>query len=189
MGETTPVAKVSHQSSYLHVRTRKELFHEIVCDMMQRSRTDVSAVLVARNVSLEDRLVQAFDETYGQFVEVKGLNAEGVINACHALLGPLLEEHRKWLVENITTVVESSGRAAQYVARGITARQLASTLVATADGFAYRCRSRREFVKRMRAAVLVLCLPLPSTWSNRGNSRHSDDGRRNWRAGRGASDE
>jgi hypothetical protein len=170
----------------LLVPTEKDLFCEIVCDVMRRSGTAVSALLAARDVSLEDRLVRAFDETVGQFVEANGSDAEGVINVRRALVGPLFDEHREVLVENIATVLESSGRAARYVARGITVRQLAGTLVATADGFAHRCKSRAEFVERMRTAVLALCLPLASTSSNRGNSGYSGDGRRNRRAGRGA---
>lgn len=162
MDEIAQAAEVSRQGLYLHFPTKEDLFREMVCHVIQRCETAVSAALAAPGVLLEDRLVSAFDESVGRFVEAKGSDVDDMMNACHVLLGPLLEEHRSLFADHIAAVVESSGLAAYYATRGVTARQLADTLCATADGLKYRCTSRAEFVDGIRAAVLALCLPLES---------------------------
>jgi AcrR family transcriptional regulator len=160
MDEIAQAADVSRQGLYLHFPTKEDLFREMVLQVMQRCETAVSTALAAPGVLLEDRLVSAFDESVGRFVEAKGSDVDDMINACHVLLGPLLEEHRSLFADHIADVVESSGLAAYYATRGLTARQLADTLCATAEGLKSRCRSRAEFVGGIRVAVHALCLPL-----------------------------
>jgi len=47
-----------------------------------------------------------------------------------------------------------------YKASGLTARQLAETLYATARGLKYASPTREAFVEKMTVAVRALCMPL-----------------------------
>jgi len=56
--------------------------------------------------------------------------------------------------------LRSAGLVAAYKPAGLSARQLADTLFATARGLKHSCSSRSDFSERMSVAARALCAPL-----------------------------
>ena len=57
-------------------------------------------------------------------------------------------------------VIRSSRLPAVYRSSGLSARELAESLQATARGLKTMCTARAEFVERFAVAVRVMCQPL-----------------------------
>jgi hypothetical protein len=72
--------------------------------------------------------------------------------------GALIAEHDEQFVDAVARVLRASPVAAGYKAVGISARQLADTLAATARGLKHTCRTQPEFRERMAIAVRALCV-------------------------------
>ena len=160
MDDVAQAAGVSRQGLYLHFPNKEELFRAAVEHALRRSQLQVSQALAEPDVSLEDRLVGAFDAWTGQFVEAIGSDVDDLVSACQNLLGPAVEAEKRAFAEKITCALESSGLAARYHRAGLSAADLAATLCATADGLKATLATRPAFVNAIRLAVRALCLPL-----------------------------
>lgn len=151
-------AHVSRQTLYLHFPTKEKLFREMTHHLIHRTMESVSAALSAPETPLEQRLVRAFDEWMGQFLEVSGPHILELLHASKTL-GTLLEEQEVRCSEMVAETLETSGRMNAFGRHGITPRQLADTIYATAEGLRNRGGTREAFVAGMTIAVRVLCLP------------------------------
>lgn len=160
MDEVAQAAGVSRQGLYLHYPSKEDLFRAAVGQALARSQAAVAAIVATGGDAIEDTLVAAFDACIGEFVEAVGADVDDLVAACRTLLGPAVEEHRAAFAARIEALLERSGVALVYAARGLTARQLAELLCATADGLKARRTTRQDFVAGMRIAVRALCLPL-----------------------------
>jgi AcrR family transcriptional regulator len=160
MDEVAHAAGVSRQGLYLHFQSKEDLFRAAVAHALQRSQAAVAAVVEAPAGSVEDKLVGAFDEWVGQFVDAVGADVDDLVDACRVLLGPVVEEHAAQFAARIATLLDSSGVAAAYAPLDITAQQLATLLCATADGLKAKRTTRQAFVDGMRVAVRALCGPM-----------------------------
>jgi hypothetical protein len=96
----------------------------------------------------------------GRFVGMMGAGASDLAEAASALVGPLVSEHEAQFAEAVARAISAAGLAAAYKPAGLTARQLADTLYATARGLKYSSPSREAFVRSMSVAVRALCAPL-----------------------------
>ena len=159
MDEVAHAAGVSRQGLYLHFPSKEDLFRATVAHALQRSQAAVAAVVDAADGSVEDKLVGAFDQWVGQFVEAVGADVDDLVDACRALLGPVVEEHEAQFAARIAALLESGGVAATYAPLDLTAKQLAALLCATAEGLKAKRTTRQAFVDGMRIAVRALCGP------------------------------
>ncbi len=89
-----------------------------------------------------------------------GRDAVDLEETAGALAGPVMPEYDGRFVEAVARALRSAGLAGAYEVPGLTARQLASTLYATARGLKHSCRSRDEFIAALSLASKVLCAPL-----------------------------
>jgi AcrR family transcriptional regulator len=160
MEEVARTAGISRQGLYGHYATKEALFREAVRFALESGLTAVSAQLHDTSRPIADRLTGAFDAWIGRYVGLFGADVTDLQEASTQLLGSLLLDHDVLFVDAITKAVRGSGLPAAYKSLGLTARQLADTLNATARGLKYSCRTREEFVERMHVAVRAMCLPL-----------------------------
>jgi AcrR family transcriptional regulator len=79
MEEVARVAQVSRQGLYLHFATKEDLFREALKNLLGGSLQAASAVLRDGALSLEDRLVGAFDEWVGRHVGLFGARASDLV--------------------------------------------------------------------------------------------------------------
>jgi TetR/AcrR family transcriptional regulator of autoinduction and epiphytic fitness len=159
MDEVARAADVSRQALYLHFATKEELFRASVEHLFDTSLEAANAALGDEALPLEKRLAAAFDAWLGRFVGTFGPNASELAAAASDLVGPLLAEREALFVEAVAKALRASGLAAAYKPAGLTARQLAGTLYATARGLKYSA-TREAFVEGMAVAARALCLPL-----------------------------
>ena len=160
MDEVAHAAGVSRQGLYLHFPSKEDLFRAAVAHALQRSQAAVVAVLDAPDGSVEARLVGAFDQWVGQFVEAVGADVDDLVDACRALLGPVVDEHQARFTARIAALLDRGGVAAAYAPLGLTAQQLSAMLCATAQGLKAKRTTRQAFVEGMRVAVRALCGPV-----------------------------
>ncbi|NMO17217.1 TetR/AcrR family transcriptional regulator [Pyxidicoccus fallax] len=160
MDEVARAAQVSRQGLYLHYATKEELFRATFQHTLEGALAAATAALGDSSLRLEARLVRAFDETTGRFVGMMGAAASDLVEVGSDIIGPLFTEFEGQFLEAVTRALRASGLMAAYKASGLTARQLADTLQATARGLKYGCTSREAFVERMTVAVRAMCAPL-----------------------------
>ncbi len=160
MDEVARAAQVSRQALYLHFSTKEELFRATVLHLLEGSQRAATEALSDGSQPLEARLVRAFDECVGRFVGQLGAGAADLAEVSSSLVGPLIADSEEQLVDAVARALRASGLMAAYKRSGLTARQLADTLHATARGLKYSSPSREAFVQRMTLAARAMCAPL-----------------------------
>jgi len=176
MEDVAQTAGVSRQGLYLHFPTKEDLFRATVWHALRRSECAVIAALGDEGASLEDRLVRAFDEWVGRYVEARGSEVEDLVQACRTLLGNVVDEANARFAEAISGALENGGLEHVYAQRGVTAMDIAATLRATAEGLKTFTDSRQGFVEGMQVAVRALDLraePGPLTLSSSSSGSHA----------------
>ncbi|WP_437668873.1 TetR/AcrR family transcriptional regulator [Sorangium sp. So ce131] len=159
MDEVARAANVSRQGLYLHFAAKEELFRASVEYFLDTSLAAVAAALADAERPLEERLVAAFDTWTGRFVGALGSDAADLAAATKDLVGPMVAEREGQFVEAVAEALRASGLVDAYAPAGVTGRQLADTLYASARGLKYAAATREAFVEGMSVAARVMCLP------------------------------
>lgn len=159
MDEVARAAEVSRQGLYLHFPTKEDMFRETIRFALDRHWRSAAAAFDLRDQPLEERLVRAFDGYIGPCLDGSG-DLDGLLSPDCRLAGELVDEMKARFLERLTEALEDSPLTNYYRDCGLSAADLAGTLMAAAQGFKYRGESRAGFVEGVRKAVRVLCAPL-----------------------------
>ena len=160
MEQVARAADISRQGLYLHFPTKEDLFRAGVAFVFAGALAGATTELRDADASIEDKLVGAFDEWIGRFVGMIGGDVSDLEAASKHLVGPLIAEGEAAFLEALTKVVRTAGLVGAYRSAGLTAKQLAETLNATARGLKHSCATRAEFTERFSIAVRAMCTPL-----------------------------
>lgn len=160
MEEVARAAHISRQGLYLHFPTKEDLFRAGIHHVLDTGLAAASERLRDPEATIDAKLIGAFDEWTGRFVGMFGDESADLEAASAHLVGPVFAESDDAFLDVVTKVIRASGLPGAYKPAGLTARQLAETLHATARGLKHSCTTRAEFVTRFTVAVRVLCLPL-----------------------------
>jgi AcrR family transcriptional regulator len=160
MDEVARAAQISRQGLYLHFATKEELFRAAVKQLLEEGLHAAGEALRDPHLTVEARLVAAFDQWVGRHVGKMGAGAADLVEATASLVGPMMSEYEGRFSEAVSRALGAAGLPAAYKPAGLTARQLTDTLQATARGLKYGSESREAFVKGMTIAVRALCVPL-----------------------------
>jgi AcrR family transcriptional regulator len=160
MDQVARAASVSRQGLYLHFSRKEQLFRAVVQHALEEAFQAAGQRLADGSLSVHDRLTGAFDEWVGRHVGMLGNGASDLGEAAHTLVAPLVRDYADRFVEVLAKFMRSSGLLVAYKPTGLTARQLAATLCATARGFKTECATRAEFNAAISKAVRAFCLPL-----------------------------
>ena len=166
MEEVARAAGLSRQGLYLHFATKEALFRAAVRYALEQGLQAAGARLRDAATSLETRLGGAFDEWVGRYVGLIGADVDDLKEAGDQLVGTLIAQHEQRFVDAVARAIRGSGLPAAYRPAGLSARQLADTLCATARGLKHGCPTRAAFGERFAVAVRALCLPLRSSSSS-----------------------
>lgn len=161
MDDIARAADLSRQGLYLHFANKDELLRATVELALARALADATAALDDRGRPIAARLVRALDEWLGRYVGMmQGHDVAELIELRDTLLQPLFADHEGRFAEALTRAIRGSGLPGAYKASGLTARQLADTLHATALGLKHTVTTRAAFVDGVTIAVRALCTPL-----------------------------
>lgn len=89
-----------------------------------------------------------------------GAGASDIAEVGGELAGPVIPHYENLFLEAVARTLRVSGLMAAYKATGLTARQLADTLYATARGLKHSSPNREAFVAGMTVAIRAMCAPL-----------------------------
>jgi TetR/AcrR family transcriptional regulator of autoinduction and epiphytic fitness len=159
MEEVARAAQISRQGLYLHFSNKEELFRATVSHACAASLADALKALEAEG-PLPERLTTAFDQWVGRYVGQFGADAADLMEAAETLAGTLIKDHEKLFIDAITAALREGGLTAAYKPAGVTARQLAENLAATAGGLKHHSETREEFQAGIAVAVRITCAPL-----------------------------
>ena len=160
MEEIARAADLSRQALYLRFETKEALFRATLQHALDAALGAAQARLGDGDAPLDARLVGAFDAWVGRFVGALGADAVDLEETSGALAGPVIPEYDGRFVDAVAKALRGAGLAGAYGLPGLTAKQLASTLYATARGLKHSCKTRAEFVAELSLAARLLCAPL-----------------------------
>ncbi len=161
MDEVARAADLSRQGLYLQFATKEDLFRATVEYALRGALDAAAARLRDGDQTIEERLIGGFDEWVGRYVGMMhGHDVAELIELRDTMLGPLLTEYEQQFMEAVTRAIRGSGLPAAYKRAGLTARQLADTLHATAVGLKHTSPSRPAFVEAFTVAVRAMCVAL-----------------------------
>lgn len=159
MDEVARAADLSRQGLYLHFSSKEALFAAALEHFLEGSLAAVAAVVADDSLPFTQQLTRVFDAWVGRFVGLPVSAADlAETSRQHQALTDGAEAR---FVEALTKLLRSGGLVAAFKPQGLSGKQLAETLYATARGLKHSCRSRAEFVERMSIAVRALCAVLP----------------------------
>lgn len=164
MDEVARVAGISRQGLYLHFRTKQILFQETALHVFERSMTGACEALADESISMEDRLVRAFDAWTGQYVELLHTTPHRIelAETSEKLVGSLASEYRVRFIDEMAKTLRKAGGVAAYKASGLTVREVAATLAATSLGLKHLNPTRSAYIEGVRTAARLVCAPLRS---------------------------
>jgi AcrR family transcriptional regulator len=160
MDEVARAAKISRQGLYLHFANKEDLFGATLRHALQSSLTDARSALKAEGAALDERLRGAFDAWIGRYVGRFAADASDLREAAEGLVDTLVTDYEKLFVEAVAAELREGGLAAAYKSAGVTARQMAENLCATARGLKHSCETQEEFRQAFAIAVRITCAPL-----------------------------
>lgn len=161
MDEVARAANLSRQGLYLQFATKEELFKATVEHALTTALASAAARLRDPDLAIQAKLIGGFDEWLGRYVGMlQGHDVAELLELKDRLLGPLFETYEEQFAELVTRAIKGSGLPASYKPAGLSARQLADTLRATAVGLKHTASSRAAFVEAFTVAVRAMCLPL-----------------------------
>jgi AcrR family transcriptional regulator len=160
MDEVARAANLSRQGLYLHFPKKEALLRAVVQHALATALASANERLGDSSLPVRDRLAEAFDAWIGRHVGALGAGASDLGEAGSTLVMPLVREQSEKFLDRLAKFMRSSGLLAAYKPSGLTARQLAETLYATARGLKHESATREEFMARMSRAVRAFCLPI-----------------------------
>lgn len=158
MEEVARAAGLSRQGLYLHFPTKDDLFGEVVRHELSTGLEAARAQLREGGAVLEARLLGAFDTWLGRYVGALGGDLADLHEAI-AQYGAVIAAHDEQFADAVARALRGSPIAALHKGAGLSARQLADTLVAAARGLKHCAMTRSEFRERMTIAIRALCAP------------------------------
>ena len=162
MEEVAQRARISRPGLYLYFSSKPELLRAAVEHALARDLERIEALLADGDLSLHDRLLQAFDLWSGQHVGPLVADLDGLLERDAALLGDIPQTYSRRFSAALTAALQRS-RDDGFPAGLQAARSAASMrelLLAISVGLKHRVATPAEFHDGLDEALrLILRLP------------------------------
>jgi AcrR family transcriptional regulator len=162
MDDVAQAAELSRQALYLHFATKEELFCAALSHYLQGALRDATECLSAPDVPLRQRLLGALDAWVGRVVGISGENISDLHEASVRHGGAAMADYDASFVKALTQSLRQQGVPNGHKAAGLSARQIAETLLLVARGLKYDVTSRKDFLERLKPSLRLICLPWES---------------------------
>lgn len=159
MDEVARAAGVSRQGLYLQFANKEELFRKTL-EHSLNNQLNAAVAALARQDSLEARIIAACDAWSGRFVGSLGSDAADLMCASTSLAGTTLTHYEAEFELALARAIADSPLNGFCTTAGLSPADLARTLHATARGLKQSSATREEFVKGMTVAARMFCTPL-----------------------------
>ncbi len=149
MDQVATDAGISRPGLYFLFDSKESLFRAAVEQALQRDLAGVERALARTDRSLRANVVDAFDHWAGRYVGPSTRDVAGVIDENPTLLGPVAVAAPTRFAGLVTAALARTTARARAV-------RTAETLISTSIGIKHQVNDRREYLRRLRAAVALL---------------------------------
>lgn len=156
MDDVARAADVSRQGLYVHFASKEDLFREMIQQGLSRHLHEARLALSDEARPIGQRLIAALSEWFGDRDKL-GANSD-LLQASLQIGGALIQDKREQFEQEICRAIEKSELMSVYRARGISARDIANTLMATSHGLCTSASSEK-FITRVSVAIGILTAP------------------------------
>jgi AcrR family transcriptional regulator len=167
MDEVARAAGVSRQGLYLLFADKEELFRKALTHKLSTQLQAAIGALSSVAEPLEARLIAACDEWAGRYIGISGSDAADLMCASTSLAGDTLTRYGLQFERALARAIGESALADFCTAAGVSPRDAATALHATARGLKYSAKTRQEFVQGLTAAARMFCAPLHTSITHR----------------------
>ncbi len=158
MDDLARAAGLSRQGLYLHFGTKEALFKASVLQLIEAIRAAGRAALAREDVSIEERLLGAFEAGHAHALGPHSAeHMNELLAASEELLGPAVAEMEEGVVADVARALRSAGVAARWKDRGVSAKELAELLHAASYAAKHRATTTAAYREQVRAAVRIVC--------------------------------
>jgi len=157
MDDVARVAGLSRQGLYLHFPTKEALFKDGLTRLIDATRQAGRSALLRDELSVDQRLLEMFVAIHGVLIGQPGAeHMNELMQTAAQLVGPAVAELEQDQIADLAKFFRTTGMAARWKEKGVTAKDLAEQLFATSCGFKHRVATTAEYRERMGTAVLLL---------------------------------
>lgn len=156
MDDVARAAEISRPGLYFLFTSKPELFRAAVTQALNGDVSAAKRCLGDTELSLRDRLLQAFDLWTGRYVGPMAREIGALIDGNPDLLGSLVVDYPRMFAEMVTAALAAGAHSRQSA----TVDDIAQTLLSLAHGIKHEVDTREEFLARMTVGI-DLVLPIP----------------------------
>ncbi len=156
MDDLAKAAGLSRQGLYLHFPNKQALFKTMVMQLIDEMRIKAQTALKQTELSVEKRIVDAFDAMFGYAVDSDFLN-ELFLTMVELIGAENVRELESELASELAQFMSTAGIDEKWEVSEVSALERAKLLFAASDGIKNRVRTQAEYRKNMRIAVQVIC--------------------------------
>jgi AcrR family transcriptional regulator len=156
MDDVAKAADVSRQGLYVHFAKKEDLFREMIHQSISHHLHEARAALSDEARPIGQRLIAALGEWFGNSEKLS--EDSDLVQESMQIAGAIIRDYQQQLHAEICGAIEKSELMAVYGARGISAADIANTLMATSRGLSVTISSE-TFIARVSVAIGILTAP------------------------------
>ena len=156
MDDVAKAAGVSRQGLYVHFASKDDLFRDMIDQALRLHLREARAALANEVHPISQRLIAALTEWFGDRDKL-GTDSD-LPQASIQIAGEIIRGHFEQFRTEICRAIENSELMPVYGARGISATDITSTLLATSQGI-NSMASSETFIARVSVAIVILTAP------------------------------
>lgn len=158
MDDVAKAAGISRQGLYLYFSTKEALFREAVKQELDAALAEASRRLDDGQLSTVDRLVGGLDGWFGRLVGTQMARDIGNLLEDNDLqFGDLTSEYIALFATRLAKAISRVSTRTDLERVGVSAEQVAATLLVIGRGTKFEVESRSEFLDKITVAVRLIC--------------------------------
>jgi AcrR family transcriptional regulator len=154
MDDIAQAASMSRPGLYFHFATKEQLFQATVEHELSTSLDAVQTLLAREDVSLSERIIDAFDQWLGRYTDPAAADVGVLAEANRDTLAQVFDDYRDRFDRAVAAEIDAAPGAVR--AGAVPGIDVARTLHATATGWKHDVAGRNAFRQAMTTAVYLV---------------------------------